>query len=287
MDTLNFTTAAQNIHITQPAFSRNIAALEKKLGVTLFVRSKQNGLRPTPAAEEYRSGLLALGKQYDLLMQRTARISRGEEGKLIIGIQNGMCVDSWIKHCILTMSEQYPEIKIQLLCYPFRELIKSVEDGKTDACIMLSSAISHNDNLRYEEIATVVNYLAIPSRLHSDPSIAHSLAEYAEETFILSEDAPELNALLFGVCKSAGFTPKTRMAPNLETKMLWVEFGQGLGVHSKEHYIKNSPNVDFVKVREIGPEKYAMIWQKDNFNPSLALLSSVFKNTPLPVKKST
>ena len=94
----------------------------------------------------------------------------------------------------------------------------------------------------------VENYLAIPSKLHCDLNTAHSLAELSDETFILSEDLPELNELLLSVCRSAGFEPKTRMAPDFETKMLWIEFGQGVGVNSKEHYIKNSPHVDFVKV---------------------------------------
>ena len=49
METMNFTTAGQNVHMTQPAFSRNIAALEDELGFPLFIRDKQNGLRPTTA----------------------------------------------------------------------------------------------------------------------------------------------------------------------------------------------------------------------------------------------
>ena len=32
-ETLNFTTAAQMIHISQPSFSRNIAMLEEEIGV--------------------------------------------------------------------------------------------------------------------------------------------------------------------------------------------------------------------------------------------------------------
>ncbi len=277
METLNFTTAAQNIYITQPAFSRNIAALEKELGVTLFIRSKQNGLRPTPAAEEYRRGLEKLLQQYELLVQRTTRISRGEEGKLAVGIQIGMCVDSWIKHCIQSMAEQYPQVEIQLIGYSVRDLIRSVEDGKTDTCIIINAAVKNNENLLCEDVVEVENYLAIPSKLHCDFNTTYSIADFSDETFILSEDLPELNDLLLSVCRSAGFEPKTRMAPDFETKMLWIEFGQGVGVNSKEHYIKNSPHVDFVKVREIATESYAMIWQKDNYNPTLNLFCSYLK----------
>ena len=38
----SFTKAAQQLHITQPTLSRQLAALEEELGVTLFARSGRN-----------------------------------------------------------------------------------------------------------------------------------------------------------------------------------------------------------------------------------------------------
>ena len=84
--TLNFTVAAQNIHMTQPAFSRNIAAMEDELGFSLFLRSKQSGLRVTPAGLAMYNGLVKLNTEYGMLREQAARINRGEEGELVIDV---------------------------------------------------------------------------------------------------------------------------------------------------------------------------------------------------------
>ncbi|MGN8063309.1 LysR substrate-binding domain-containing protein [Ralstonia sp. 22111] len=49
-DTLHFARAAQAVHLSQPAFSRSIQAIEDDLGIRLFDR-ETGDVRPTPAGE--------------------------------------------------------------------------------------------------------------------------------------------------------------------------------------------------------------------------------------------
>ena len=107
-ETLNFTTAAQNIHISQPSFSRNIAMLEEELGFKLFWRSKQNGIRLTPAGAALYNGMFDIEKRFQNLLEKSRRISRGEEGKLVIGILNGICLDSQSFYHIKKFQEKFP-----------------------------------------------------------------------------------------------------------------------------------------------------------------------------------
>lgn len=41
-DTLNFRVVGERLHLTQPALTRSIAALERELGVLLFTRDKRH-----------------------------------------------------------------------------------------------------------------------------------------------------------------------------------------------------------------------------------------------------
>lgn len=271
VETLNFTVAAQNMHMTQPAFSRNIAALESDLNIQLFIRSKQSGITVTSAGYELYNGVKKLHGDFDLVLKRVGRISRGEQGKLVIGILSGKCVEPYIMNAILAFRQKYPEVELQLMCHDLKDMVDGVAEGRIDVCITLSYIAAGRPELRYMELCQLENYLGVPSSLHCDRNAIHSLAEFKDEYFLLSDDAPELNALLVNACRSAGFEPKTKTAPNFDTKMLWVEFGQGIAIHSNEHYLKDSPYVDFIKVKEIRTDAHAIIWQKENTNPSIPL----------------
>lgn len=275
-ETLNFTIAAQNIHITQPAFSRNIAALEEELGFSLFLRSKQNGLRITPAGLELYNGLKKLGEEFHLILERAEQINRGEKGQLVISVLNGTCIDNKSMAVIHRFQEKYPRVEMTLISYPFEKMMKSIETGESDLCFTLEATIQDRKDLLFENVFEVENYLAVPSRLQCDTDREYSLKEFKEEYFLLSEDAPAFNALLIQSCRNAGFEPKTMTAPDFETKMLWIELGKGIAVNSKKHYTQNSDYVNFVKIKEIPKDGYAIVWKKDNYNPAIALFYSMY-----------
>lgn len=276
IETLNFTTAAQKIHITQPAFSRNIAALEEELGFPLFLRSKRSGLRVTPAGLELYNGLVRLRSEYHLILGRAEQINRGEKGEMVVGVLNGTFIDNESMNAIHKFQEKYPQVELTVISYSFDKLIKALEIGECDLGLMVEAAVHDREDLLFEKIFEVDNYLAVPSRLKCDTAKEYSLKEFSREYFLLSEDAPDINSSLIRACHNAGFEPKTRMAPDFETKMIWVELGKGVAVNSKEHYIKDSVYVNFVRVREIRKDGYVMVWKKSNYNPAIALLYSMY-----------
>lgn len=275
VETLNFTSAAQKIHITQPAFSRNIATLESEFGFPLFWRSKQNGLRVTPAGLAMYKGLKNMEKEYMELLDHAKSINRGEEGKLVISILSGCCMDSQTVILINEFKNRYPQVETVLKSCNLAELLDSVEKGKSDVCFSPDVTIKERENLLYQCVYSVESYLAVPTKLKCDKEKTYKLKDFQTEVFLLSKDAPEINTLFVETCRQGGFEPKTKMAPDHETKMLWVEIGLGLAGNSKEHYMKDSKYVDFIKVKDFHDIGYTLVWNKENYNPAIALFCSM------------
>ena len=273
-ETLNFTSAAQQVHITQPAFSRNIATLEDELGFLLFQRSKKVGLRITPAGLALYNGLKDLGSQYQQLLERIRRINRGEEGKLVLSVLNGVDLCQTAAY-IQAFRQKYPQIEIILKSCSYEDLLSSVNSGASDACFALESTVRGYPDLLTEPAGTAESRLAVPARLHCNPDQLYHLSAVQEETFLLSEDAPAINEMFVSECRRAGFEPRTDMAPDFETKMLWVELGIGVAAHGTKHLMAHSSLVTFIRVEELQDLENSFVWHRENYNPAIALFYSI------------
>lgn len=81
---MNFIRAAEKVHLSQPALSRSIQALEQELGMTLFDRSKQ-GLAITPIGVEFLARARQLAREATNLERDMALTRSGEIGQLRFG----------------------------------------------------------------------------------------------------------------------------------------------------------------------------------------------------------
>ena len=82
---LNFTRAAQECHIAQPAISEQISSLEKELGVRLFERGTRS-IRLTAAGEVFYQHISRFVQNYEQSL-REVRTSM-QEKSLVIGVNH-------------------------------------------------------------------------------------------------------------------------------------------------------------------------------------------------------
>src|SRR5580704_10236674 len=81
---LNFTRAAERLHIAQPPLSQQIRQLEDELGLQLLERGSRP-LRLTEAGQFFKTEAMNLIAQLDQAVAGARRIGRGEVGWIGIG----------------------------------------------------------------------------------------------------------------------------------------------------------------------------------------------------------
>ena len=89
---LNFTHAADRLHVSQPPFSKQIHDLEGELGIELFDR-RRKGVALTSAGKAFLVDARRILEDCDASIRKAQRISRGEIGELAIGYISALTHD--------------------------------------------------------------------------------------------------------------------------------------------------------------------------------------------------
>jgi DNA-binding transcriptional LysR family regulator len=122
---LNFTRAAHRLRISQPAFSRQITALEKQYGFQLVIRDRKRGAQLTEAGrmfvEEARSALL----HADRAIHLATAAHHGYDNVLLVGHPTH-ADHAWISTLLTIRLPSFPNLKVRLTTSFAMELVRSV-----------------------------------------------------------------------------------------------------------------------------------------------------------------
>jgi DNA-binding transcriptional LysR family regulator len=94
---LNFTHAADRLHVSQPPFSKQIHDLEGELGIDLFERQSK-GVALTPAGKSFLIDARGILEDCQASIRKAQRISRGEVGELAIGYMSALTHEFLERH---------------------------------------------------------------------------------------------------------------------------------------------------------------------------------------------
>jgi DNA-binding transcriptional LysR family regulator len=276
---LNFSKAAQQLHIAQPPLSRQIRQLEDELGVDLFVRTKHRVQLTKP-------GRVFLDEGRKLVMQaghatEAARhAQKGESGIVRIGIASGL--GGVVGKAVADHCRRFPTINIEC-----KDIFSSVQNetlhkGEVDVGFLRPPVdqVNLDCELLFEEEFVVI--LPKTHRLAKRKSLR--LKEVADEPLIVFDRSfsSGLYDKILGLYSRQGLTPHfavTHVEAHEEAGAIMVASGKAIFIGAGAIVTRSVSGIELASVplneTEARIEVY-MAWRKDEESTAVrAFLDSV------------
>lgn len=147
---LNFTEAANSLHITQSTLSQQIKQLEEELDIPLFNRIGKR-ITLTEAGELFSGyALQSINKANDGLHQ-LKDLKNLQMGKIKIGVTYAL--RHMLSKGLIKFAVQYPKIQFEIVFATSKELLNKLERFELDA-ILTFGEIPFDNNFKHEVLFT-------------------------------------------------------------------------------------------------------------------------------------
>lgn len=167
----NLTRAAERLHLSQPAASHHIRALEAHFGLPLFHRSPR-GLEATAAGKRiagWASQVLQASHELD---QRARELAGAPAGRLAIGTVANQRLWAALPRAVQVLRERFPLTEISIEAANTRAIREALKTGELDAGTVTGAV--HGDELAGHALGTLDYVLVAPAAwqdrvLHAAP----------------------------------------------------------------------------------------------------------------------
>lgn len=128
----NFTKAAAECHISQPAISQQIKELENLLGVKLLHREGRS-FTVTPAGQYFYQHGQDLINNYNALVKKTREIARHEKDDYVLslGYLRDFGTQEFLQ-AVTEFSKKYPDVKVKIHSGNHEDLYNLIENNRID-----------------------------------------------------------------------------------------------------------------------------------------------------------
>ncbi|MEI7645785.1 MAG: LysR substrate-binding domain-containing protein, partial [Chloroflexales bacterium] len=221
------TRAAAELHIAQPALSKQISQLEHELGVALFDRVGRN-VRLTEAGESLLPHARAVMAQVEAARAEMAERIGLRKGRATVGAPPTVGTQL-LPTVLATFNKRYPGIELRLHEAGVQTLLDLLETGLTDVAVVTLPVDDENLTVVpiFTEEMVIAVWLGHPMAGRSEVTIS----ELQGEPWVLSPENYELREAALVACERAGFSPRVVLdGGETDTLLRFVAAGVGIAL---------------------------------------------------------
>ncbi|MCC3413711.1 MULTISPECIES: LysR family transcriptional regulator [unclassified Microcoleus] len=265
---LNFTRAAERLHMAQPPLSQQIQHLEAELGFQLFRRTKRTVVL-TEAGQVFFEESQKILLQVDRAIQLGKQTSRGELGQLTVGFVSS-AAHNVVPAILQAFRTRCPAVKLELHELTTNEQLQRLRFGRIDIGFVRPPI--EEDGINSEIVFREPLIVALPETHYLADRAVVELHELSAEPFILFPRslAPGLYDPIVSLCLQAGFSPIAgQEAIQMQTIISLVAAEMGVAIVPASMQNFQRTGVVYKHLQEPSPiVSIALIW-RDNPTPAV------------------
>ena len=275
--------AAERLHLSQPAITRQVRLLEHELGGRVLERTS-TGVRPTNSGHAIAEKAKSLLANYDSTIAEVRRLVRGESEMLRIGYIEP-AVQEYLGPALAVLRRAYPKLKVKMLDQTHGEIIIALRRGEIDLALTGHGAGLLSRDFYTRKLASVPSLVALPinHRLAAEKEV--SISQLKDETFVRASDdvAPGYTEKIIQYCRKFG-----KFRPHLVSVDREISVAESLTLSANEDAIMiqpaymshlNIPNVVMVPIADAGVTwDLFVVWQRGKTAGPLRTLLDALTN---------
>ncbi|MEO0826239.1 MAG: LysR family transcriptional regulator [Cyanobacteria bacterium J06635_15] len=283
---LHFGRAADRLQITQPALSKQIASLEKMLGVQLLFRTKRT-VELTHAGQTFLQQAHQLLLQKETAIQLTRRTGCGDIGHLAIGFTE-TAAQTVLPPLLRNFLQCYPKVEIDLIELATEAQVTALNQDTIDLAFLHPPIDQRGLQVRLILEESFVAVLPPQHPLGCYETLP--LEAFAHEPLMIHprQEGPALYDGFLQVCQMAGFQPQiVKESISLQTRLCLVAAGMGITFVSEHSQFQVGGNV-ICRPLENCPIslEFGAAWRQRSTNPALHNLLKILFDT-IPARSSS
>lgn len=276
-EVLHFGRAAKQLNMTQPPLSQSIMALERELGVALFVRSKRS-VALTPFGEQWLVHVRAALAGVGALPELAKRLRDGEAGRLELSFVSTADY-SILPDLVRRYAALYPAVEIALTEATSDVQIAALLDGKGHVGIIIPPAGGElAEPLSYRRLVSEPLVAAVPESWIEEGRLSLVAEELPPEAVVGApliifprRSAPAFYDLVTGYFTAHGGNARiVQEAIQMQTIISLVSAGMGIALVPASLRSLARTGVRYVSLREGAPSlESGIVWRRDDATPTL------------------
>jgi DNA-binding transcriptional LysR family regulator len=261
-DNSGFSRAAEHLGISQPALSRQIAALENELAVRLFDRVGRRTIL-TAAGDDLLVRGRSLLHDAELIKSRAHEIASGSSGVLRLGA-TPQSIESFVAQLIARYRRSVPNVEVNIFEDGAANLVDAVGLGVIHTAI---ASLPSGTELEGRKLFPIYVLAILPRSHPLGAKNSIEIAELAPYHLLLLKKSFLTRQLFDRACEISRLNPKILLeSNNAQALLALVQVGQGIAILPSTVKLENLRKVVLVRHNQ----RPIRLWMSAIWDPKLS-----------------